>query len=420
MTLEMRVLLVFIMVAPCVEGAFQPWGLAGKAPYYHTSEAIHQELVAMSMNCSGAKLSLETLSNRKPQEMQGRSSAAVELHVATISSLEPSNSSNPPLRAFLLFGEHARELVSAESGLDLVRTMCGASGDAAQQQAVRKVLKSAQVKVVVNANPKGRLLVEDGKWCHRGNGRHVDLNRNWDDHFRESVGQNQLDSYPGPSAFSESETRELQDLLQQWQPQLFLAVHSGIRMLAYPHGYSSPDKTENGLEAVWKPEQQEILRPIAAKYCPDCEISTLATGKQGYAPAGTSMDYAFDKLHTHFSFVWEIYERRSSKTPTAFLSDSEGQDPASIRPCFPMFNPTSRTTLAAVVKTWTSAYLDLIEAVALLPKEQPQAVPPQKPHSIRITKSNLTRSAHATAVGHVAPRSALLQPQSHNHFTTHP
>eukprot|EP00746_Dinoflagellata_sp_MGD_P010957 gnl/MRDRNA2_/MRDRNA2_122820_c0_seq1.p1 gnl/MRDRNA2_/MRDRNA2_122820_c0~~gnl/MRDRNA2_/MRDRNA2_122820_c0_seq1.p1 ORF type:complete len:404 (-),score=63.27 gnl/MRDRNA2_/MRDRNA2_122820_c0_seq1:143-1354(-) len=381
---EMCFLLAVVMATRLAEGARQPSSLLDKAPYYHISGAIHEELIALSTNCSGASLTLETLQS------------AVPLQVATISSIEPGTVSNPPLRAFLLFGEHARELVAAESGLDLVRTMCGSTGNAAQQQLAQSVLKRAQVKVVVNANPAGRMQVEAGSWCHRGNGHGVDLNRNWDVHFKEGKGQ--IDSYPGPAPFSEAETWELQDLLEDWQPQLFLTVHSGSRMLAFPHGYPSPNETENMLEAAWKPAQQKILQPIADKYCPDCAITPLATSDLGYAPAGTSMDYAFDKLHAHFSFLWEIYDGRRSQTQTAFLSDSTGKDEHAM-PCFPMFNPTSRTTLAAVVNTWTSAYLDLIQAVAMQPQGNPEAVPTQSPHNIKMMKLQ-ARIADASIAAH--------------------
>lgn len=367
-----NVLLLAFVVTDLAQGVFlkeRPWGLLKKAPFYHSSEAIHEQLMELSNNCSGASLTLESLS-QAPSQIEGRSSAAVDLHVATIS--QEQSYSKPPLRALLLFGEHARELVSAESGLDFVRTMCGASGDEAQQTRAQDVLKGAELKVVVNANPTGRMQVEAGKWCHRANGRGVDLNRNWKDHFKE--GKQIPDSWPGPEAFSESETRELRDLAKDWEPQLFLAVHSGTRLLAYPHGYATTSSDdEDQVESIYMPDQKEVLQPIASKYCPKCSIAPLGKSELGYSAAGTSMDYVFDKVHAHYSFLWEIYDGRGLERNKAFLSegnDSGGADGHdSGGDCLQMFNPTSAIALANVVKTWTSAYMDLISAVAAKPRD---------------------------------------------------
>eukprot|EP00438_Fugacium_kawagutii_P026675 Skav231882 [mRNA] locus=scaffold54:313976:319226:- [translate_table: standard] len=96
--------------------------------------------------------------------------------------------------------EHARELISAESGLHFVKTVC--------QQ--KDALRNNEFMVVVNANPGSRVQVEQGDWCLRVNPNGVDLNRNWDEHW-EGDAYYGADTNPGkgPKPFSEAETQLL-------------------------------------------------------------------------------------------------------------------------------------------------------------------------------------------------------------------
>jgi hypothetical protein len=82
-----------------------------------------------------------------------------------------------------LFGEHARELVSPESGLHFLETLCGdlaeeqsatenggAGGDKPLASRVQELLKTTKFQVVVNGNPNSRRNVEQGQFCLRVNG----------------------------------------------------------------------------------------------------------------------------------------------------------------------------------------------------------------------------------------------------------
>ena len=55
----------------------------------------------------------------------------------------------------------------------------------------------------------------------------VDLNRNWGNDHRDKNVPLGDEMYPGPSGFSEPETRILRDLVSAERPDLFLSVHSG-------------------------------------------------------------------------------------------------------------------------------------------------------------------------------------------------
>lgn len=76
-------------------------------------------------------------------------------------------------KAFLMFGEHARELIGPETGLHLLQAICDGKYD----------LSKYQIKMILNLNPISRARVEQGDYCLRLNENGVDLNRNYDAHF---------------------------------------------------------------------------------------------------------------------------------------------------------------------------------------------------------------------------------------------
>merc|ERR1719453_552050 len=74
--------------------------------------------------------------------------------------------SQPVNKNFLLFGEHSRELISPESGLHFVKSLCGET-DLAER--AKEVLQDSEFQIVVNGNPGSRVKVEDGDFCLRTN-----------------------------------------------------------------------------------------------------------------------------------------------------------------------------------------------------------------------------------------------------------
>lgn len=84
-----------------------------------------------------------------------------------------------PLKLFLLFGEHARELISPETGLLFLETYCSSN-----EAYVQKMRSKYTIQMILNANPISRKEVEKGDYCKRMNPNGVDLNRNWDSHWQ--------------------------------------------------------------------------------------------------------------------------------------------------------------------------------------------------------------------------------------------
>lgn len=80
-------------------------------------------------------------------------------------------------KAFLLFGEHAREFISPETGLHFMKKLCS------DDVSVKNVKSSFQLKLILNANPNSRRKAEEGEFCLRENENGVDLNRNYEAHW---------------------------------------------------------------------------------------------------------------------------------------------------------------------------------------------------------------------------------------------
>jgi hypothetical protein len=96
------------------ENSKQPLDTSGQVksayPFFHTSDELSQELQRLSTSCPG--LSVE------PQTSPG---GEVTIEIVSLKK----EGSQPKNKMYFLFGEHARELISPESGLYFLRSLCG-------------------------------------------------------------------------------------------------------------------------------------------------------------------------------------------------------------------------------------------------------------------------------------------------------
>ncbi len=86
---------------------------------------------------------------------------------------DPKNKDKEKIHAFFVFGEHARELVAVEAGLHLVRSLCGKVNTTLDQEFLKYIRENYEIKMVINANPAGRRLVEKGQVCLRMNDKGI-------------------------------------------------------------------------------------------------------------------------------------------------------------------------------------------------------------------------------------------------------
>eukprot|EP00753_Platysulcus_tardus_P005461 PLAT13363.1.p1 GENE.PLAT13363.1~~PLAT13363.1.p1 ORF type:complete len:315 (-),score=80.38 PLAT13363.1:69-1013(-) len=283
-----------------------------------------------------------------------------------------------PKRVFLLFGEHARELISSETALAVANRLCDPS-----DQLAARVLASSTIKLVPVANPLGRRLVEKGDLCLRANEHGVDLNRNWDAHW-----QPQGTTFPGPAPWSEAETRQLKAWVDAFHPQVFITIHSGTLGLYAPYAY----RKSLPVDDPRVPPMMAALRVVNDTFC---RCPTGPAGLEvGYLCPGTCLDYVYDKLGAPFAYAVEIYsddqatvrqqwadklaglpsldgdaDFSSATAAFAQLTESiaetqrakaaavEGMTPEE---CFKFFNPPPEKH-AEVTAQWSSALLTLVD-----------------------------------------------------------
>lgn len=306
------------------DAALEDDGALAQWPFYHTSEELHSQIEEA---VSGCKTGHATLS-------AGGAAGLDIVHVRQRGKKAGAGNASKPLAAFL-FGEHARELFSAESAVHFVRELCGLEGGEEVQTRARKALAQSDFVILPNANPGGRRLVEQGHFCKRTNANGVDLNRNYGDH-RDATQRSEAQSAsqagadgddlgtaaednPGPEGFSEPETQDVRELLRERAPRLFLSVHTGELLLSMPFGFSeAPAPNKAG-------KQRAMLADINRDRCHGkCPYGGLAQ-IIGYKAKGCSMDYVVDSLNVPFAFTWEIY---ADKT----LGDSTSQEEAAVQP----------------------------------------------------------------------------------------
>jgi hypothetical protein len=338
-------------------------------PWIRSSVELHEQLKELADNCWGADVEMSTSSKMNNAEASG---TEVDLDVLRIKGKNAS----PNSKALFVFGEHARELITGEAALGLVKKLCGKAGDSDEAQ---RALKGTEYVIVPNANPVGRKMVEDGYYCKRTNEDHVDLNRNWSDDHRDTSIEKGDEMWPGTGGFSEPETQLLKDLIDSENPDVYLSVHSGAYLLGMPYGYERSRIPED------ETAMMEALKPISDKHCPDgCPYGNLAE-LINYDNPGCDIDYVYEKIKSPYVFTWEIYvgegfrdryngeaqmrqaemdkkakgqsflQRRSSLAEEA----TGPEDNEDIESCLDQFNPPTEEETAQVVDNWSGAFLDL-------------------------------------------------------------
>lgn len=211
--------------------------------------------------------------------------------------------------ALVVFGEHARELISSEIGMRLVAMLCapwaatrstplpdplaaahnlaiqnlGAYGR--ELEWLENLLGEVDLRFVPVENPNGRRMVEGpaGKLCHRMNGRKVDINRNFDTHFGVHPPEYlPSEEYEGLAAFSEPEARITRDVANALKAasgfDAFVSVHAGIREMYLPYDHKPEVTTEASIN--------DVLAVLNKKHC-QCRTGSAAK-IGGYKAFGTA------------------------------------------------------------------------------------------------------------------------------------
>jgi hypothetical protein len=317
-------------------------------PFYHSTDDIGDIVRELSQTCS--------VPFTFKSESCGNDCRIDIVDIGNVSSSE---------KVFLLFGEHARELISPETAIRLMHELCRQDSS----PMIKAALSVGQFRLIPNGNPTGRRQVEFGKYCLRTNLNGVDLNRNWDAHWNPteppySSESDQLD--PGSHAFSEMETRIFQKAVVEFRPTVFASIHSGTLGMYMPWAYS--DKA--GIRGIRNyRKMSQVLAELDDKYC-NCP-SGAAAEQVGYDSPGTCLDWVHSKTTSRYSYAFEIYtsvgveglrQRYSAQRlsrESSFMEMSLEDQQFSTSECFSQFNPTDAEKYQQVVGNWSHALIEL-------------------------------------------------------------
>jgi len=133
----------------------------------------------------------------------------------------------------------------------------------------------------------------------------VDPNRNWGFHYAESgVSHNKCsETYCGPEAFSEPETKNIRDFVQTLDPVPVLGhcFHSYSQLWLWPYGYDYNVYPENREEI-----EQLAIDASDALYQVHGTVFDPINSADLYPAAGASDDWYKGVLGTRFSFTTEL------------------------------------------------------------------------------------------------------------------
>ncbi|CAD8055068.1 unnamed protein product [Paramecium sonneborni] len=292
--------------------------------FYHTTDDIEKEVKNILKNCQ----------MKATQKKYG---------IINSITLKPKIENENKNKAFIIFGEHARELISVETGFHFLQQIC-------------KVGVDFKLKIIINMNPNSRRYVEKGYFCLRENLNGVDLNRNYGFEWKFKENHFVQDS-SGPEPFSEIETQTVRDILTQFKPRTFITVHSGTLAILHPWAYKKEDIviSHNNFRGV-------------KNNCVDCLLGGAAT-QIGYTASGNSMDYAYGVAKVKRSYTLEIFQlekQNQRKEPDSnfaeFLQHKEKTQLSNKELfCFDYFNPRSEEQYNELVSKWSDIILQLIK-----------------------------------------------------------
>ena len=321
---------------------------------YHTSDEIFAEFARLA-DAHPALVRWDLVSETRPPDASASASASASQGVGSVRVATITDASVPDerkARLLLVFGEHARELVTSELALWLARVLVGESdefdawpesraalakslaldpppnhitppgsipGPSSVAEWAKALTRRCVVTLVPIEVPASRRSVERGDpECARKTPAGVDLNRNWAVGFERAPGTTfakRSEEYPGPEPFSEPESRAVRRVAMNSRPHGFANVHSGEWALYVPWDHK-PARAE-GLP----PDAGWLLERLNAH----CECVHGAGGEvSGYLAKGTSMDWMYGEAETPYPLTFELWgEHGEGKQRTSAEDDGK-------------------------------------------------------------------------------------------------
>lgn len=236
---------------------------------------------------------------------------------ALVISSQPSDQNRPTL----LFNamHHAREVMTTEVIMHMAEVLLKAYGNDSE---ITHWLDTARIILVPQVNPDGNQLVHDGQsmwrknaWESDGRTFGVDINRNYPALWGACNGSStnkSNDSFRGPEASSEPETRAMMTLVLSERPVANISYHSFSEMILYPYGCRKE-----------KNPSLELFRSLGSAMKANVIDDSGRTGTYTlgtppellYEADGTDMDWQFREAGV-IAFAMEINSRSQGFQPS--------------------------------------------------------------------------------------------------------
>uniref|UniRef100_A0A1I8NXG1 Zinc carboxypeptidase A 1 n=2 Tax=Stomoxys calcitrans TaxID=35570 RepID=A0A1I8NXG1_STOCA len=207
---------------------------------------------------------------------------------------------------FLEAGIHAREWIAPATATYIINQLL-----TSEVESVKQLADNYTWYVFPHANPDGYVYTHttDRMWRKTrkpyGNCFGADPNRNWGFEWNTVGASNNpcTDTYAGPEAFSEIETRSFSEYIKSLEGKiaLYISFHAYSQLLLYPYGHTGdlPENHED-FERVFDVSVAAIQKRHGTKYIGGNIYDAI------YPAAGASIDWAYANVGTKMSFCYEL------------------------------------------------------------------------------------------------------------------
>ncbi|EAT37217.1 AAEL010782-PA [Aedes aegypti] len=214
-------------------------------------------------------------------------------------------SGNPGI--FVEGGIHAREWISPATVAYILNELLTST-----DPKVRNIAENYDWYMFPSVNPDGYVYThkKDRLWRktrtpYSGGCFGADPNRNWDFHWAEQGTSNRCnsDTYGGPHAFSEVETKSLSQFIASLKGkiQAYISFHSYSQLLLFPYGHTGEHASNhNDLNEIAKATITSLAKRYGTKYKYGNIYDAI------YPASGASVDWAYGTLDVKIAYTYEL------------------------------------------------------------------------------------------------------------------
>lgn len=239
--------------------------------------------------------------------------------------ISTGNVTNKPA-LYIECGMHAREWISHATCIWIIDSLTSLYG---QDPEITQLVNRYDWFITPVSNPDGYTYswTDDRLWRKNRNPTFipacigVDSNRNFDANFGGIGSSNNpcTETYSGPAAFSEAESRAMRDTLLSLKDRLkaVVSIHSNAQLWISPYGYTA--ELPNDYE-----EMKRIMTAgVAAINATNSFYYTFGPGSEVlYFTSGTTKDYVYDSLNVIHAYTLELRQTDDGFVPPDTLISS--------------------------------------------------------------------------------------------------